>query len=98
MSPTESQAHVEKYMAWSKKLADEGRLEAADGLTDEIRTLKGGADTVVTDGPYTEAKEVIGGFYVFQANSFDEAEAIAKECPGLEYGQTIELREQMDYS
>ena len=46
----------------------------------------------VTDGPYTESKEAIGGFLVIQADSLEQAVQIAEECPGVKFGQTVEVR------
>jgi hypothetical protein len=46
----------------------------------------------VTDGPFAESNEAIAGFFIIQADSFDEAVEIAKSCPGLDYGQTVEVR------
>ena len=48
---------------------------------------------MVIDGPFSESKEAIAGFFVLQTRSFDEALQIARECPGLDYGQTVEVRE-----
>jgi hypothetical protein len=46
----------------------------------------------VTDGPFAESKEAIAGFFIIQADSLEEAVEIAKNCPGLDYGQTVEVR------
>jgi hypothetical protein len=47
---------------------------------------------VVADGPFAESKESIGGYFLLQLNSFDEALEIAKQCPGLAYGIKVEVR------
>ena len=47
---------------------------------------------VVTDGPFAESKEAIAGFFIIRADSLEEAVEVAKGCPGLEYGQTVEVR------
>lgn len=47
---------------------------------------------VVTDGPFAESKEAIGGFMIIQANSFEQAVRIAVDCPGFKFGQSVELR------
>jgi hypothetical protein len=47
---------------------------------------------VVTDGPFAESKEAIAGFLIMQADSLEHAVEIAADCPGLEYGQTVEVR------
>jgi hypothetical protein len=46
----------------------------------------------VTDGPFAESKEAIAGFFIIEAESFEEAVEAAKGCPGLDYGQTVEVR------
>ena len=46
----------------------------------------------VTDGPFAESKEAIAGFFMIQADSLEQAVEIAKGCPGLGYGQTVEVR------
>jgi hypothetical protein len=47
---------------------------------------------VVADGPFAESKEAIGGYFLLQVKSLDEAVAIAKDCPGLAYGAVVEVR------
>ena len=47
---------------------------------------------VVTDGPFAESKEAIAGFFLIQAEALEQAVEIAKGCPGLEFGQTVEVR------
>ena len=47
----------------------------------------------VTDGPYSETKEVLGGYYIIEAGSYDQAIERSRDCPHLEYGGTIEVRE-----
>jgi hypothetical protein len=67
-------------------------LPGGDGLKHSGRVLKGG---LVTDGPYTEAKEIIVSFGIMQAENYDAALAIARECPP---GHTIEIREFAGYA
>ena len=98
-SASEAGEHVQKYVAWAQKLRDQGLYVTADGLSDEIRILNSPTGPAqISDGPFAETKEMIGGYYIYQANDFAHAEQIARECPALEYGEVVELREQMDYS
>lgn len=98
MTPEQMQAGLAKYMAYSQRLRDEGRLVAAEGLSMNGTILKNSGDQIqVTDGPYTLAKELVGGFFYITANSLEEATAIARDCPALDHGGTVEVREQMDY-
>ncbi len=95
VSPEEMQAIIGKYSAWRDSLAEEGRLVGSNKLTDgEGRVLKGGnGDLRVTDGPFSETKEVIGGYFTIRAASYDEAVEVSKGCPHLGFGGTIEIRE-----
>jgi len=95
LSNEQIEAVISEYMAWSKKLGAEGKLVGGQKLRDEGgRHLSGyNGDFRVTDGPFAEAKEVIGGFFSITAADYDEAVEISKECPHLKYGGRIELRE-----
>ena len=46
----------------------------------------------VTDGPFAESKEAIGGFLIIQVDSLEQAVQIAEDCPGFKFGQTVEVR------
>ena len=94
-SPEELQGIVDRYRAWREKVAADGRLLAGHKLTDEgghHLSRPGGGDLRVVDGPYSEAKEVVGGLFVIQAEDYEEAVAISSDCPHLEYG-TVTLRQ-----
>jgi hypothetical protein len=59
--------------------------------------MRGKAGAVrVTDGPYSETKEVLGGYYIVQAENYDKAVEIARDCPQFEFGGSIEVREIED--
>ena len=94
VTPAEMQAIIQKYKAWAGKLAAEGRLAGSNKLQDGTgRTLRSSNGTItVTDGPYTEGKEVIGGYFTISAANYDEAVSLCKGCPHVEYG-IIEIRE-----
>lgn len=94
LSPTQMQAAIERYIAWTQQLAERGQLVSAEKLVnDGGRHLHRGKDApLISDGPYIEAKDVIGGFYVVRADSMAQAEAICAECPHLDFGW-IELRQ-----
>ena len=94
LSPEEMQAVVMRYGAWAQSHMEAGRLEIGEKLTDDGgRILSGaGAELSVTDGPFTEVKEVVGGFWIANCASYDEAVSIMSDCPHLEWG-SIEIRE-----
>ena len=87
---------TKRYMAWADSLRQRGRMVGGEKLgvggVRHIR-LKDGKP-VVSDGPYAEAKEVIGGYFVIEAKDAKEAEAIAQECPhlGLSPSNWVEVR------
>ena len=95
VSPQQMQGVIEKYMAWGEKLRASGAMIAGEKLTDEPgKVMRGKAGQVrVTDGPYSEAKEVLGGYYIVQADNYAKAVEIARDCPQFEFGGTIEVRE-----
>lgn len=86
---------IAEYVAWRNQVESAGKLVGGEKLKDEGgRHLSGQNGTLrVTDGPYTEAKEVIGGYFTISAADYDEAVETAKGCPHLKYGGRIELRE-----
>jgi hypothetical protein len=94
LSAEEIQKIIADYVAWSRKLAAEGRLIGGEKLTDDGgRHLRMSDDGIrVTDGPYVEAKEALGGYFAIEADGYDEAVEISKTCPHLKYGGWIELR------
>src|SRR5262252_9959234 len=89
LSPEEMQKAIEKYMAWTKKSVDSKRL--AQDVGKVIRSQ--GGKPRVTDGPYSETKEVLGGFYTIEAANYEEAVKLARDHPHLEYGGTIVVRQ-----
>jgi hypothetical protein len=78
-------------MAWFKRLTDQGKAVAGNPLEREGKIVSG-KDHVVSDGPFAESKEAIGGYFLLDVATMDEAVAIARECPGLPYGVRVEVR------
>lgn len=95
LSPAEIQAMIGRYMEWTQKLRDEGRIVAEKSLahTGGVRVSGSGADSLVSDGPFSEGAEVVGGLHVITADSLEEAVEWARQCPALDRGAWIELRE-----
>ena len=92
MTPEEMQKDIEKHVKWVEKLAKEGNFKGGNPLMPMGKQIKG-KTKILTDGPYAEAKEGISGYYFLAANSLEEASEIAKGCPSLEIGATLEIRE-----
>jgi hypothetical protein len=95
-SPADLQKLLEAYQAWSEKLAKQGRLHDGKKLTDQggkVMIPRGKSSPVtIKDGPFQETKEVVGGFYVISADSYDHAVELCRDHPNLQFG-SIEIRE-----
>jgi hypothetical protein len=89
-----------EYNAYTRMLRDRGAFLGGEALQPNptattVRVQDG--RTVTTDGPFIEAKEALGGFYLVQARDLDEAIALAAACPGAKYG-AIEIRPIWEYA
>ena len=87
---------TKRYMTWAEGLGAKGKLAGGEKLTaGGVRHVKvKDGKPVVTDGPYAEAKDVVGGYFVIEAKDQAEAEAIAKDCPHVTIAASnwIEIR------
>jgi hypothetical protein len=92
LSPEERQQVADKWMAWFKRLTDQGKVIAGNPLEREGKIVSGKNGRVVSDGPFAESKETIGGYFLLKVGAMEEALAIAQECPGLSYGIRVEVR------
>lgn len=94
MSPEEIQRGFEKYFAWREKLRHQEILVGSAKLADQPGKVVRGKDKIrVTDGPYSETKEVLGGYFTIEAPNYASAIEQCRDRPHLEYGGTIEVRE-----
>lgn len=85
---------MDRWNAWCDELAANGRIRQGNTLGAEGQWVSEGGRgaTHVVDGPFAEAKELIGGYILLAAASLDEATAIARTCPSLRYGMVVEVR------
>ena len=93
-SPEEMQANMGKWMAWIDKLAKAGQYVSGEPLLPGGKLIKGSANGV-TDGPYTEGKEIVGGFFILNAADYDEAVALCADYPDYDKGGSIQVRQVM---
>ena len=89
LSEDEIQAAIDDFYAWHGRLVDEGRMRTGQRLKRDARRVSRDA---VTDGPFSESKEVIGGYWHVLAPSLDEAAAIMAQNPTLACGLEFEIR------
>lgn len=92
MSVDERREALRRWNAWCDKLAAQGKLLSGNPLLPEGRVISRARPGGGVDGPFAEAKEMIGGYFLLSAASLDEATAIAEQSPNLPYGMTIEVR------
>jgi hypothetical protein len=92
-SPEQWQEHMSRWMQWMGNMQQQGRFIGAQPLNETGKVVNGNKK-LVTDGPFMEGKEMVGGYLMCKASSYDEAVEIAKGCPILEFedGQ-VEVRE-----
>lgn len=94
-SPEELQRLFEKYDNWVACISKAGKLRGAQKLKDEVRHSVMVQDAKIVDGPFTETKETIGGYFVVECGELQEAVEISKKCPVLLHGGSVELREMV---
>jgi len=94
-SPEQMQQVLQKWMAWFKDLADKGHLKDRGQPLDRAGKVVKGAQKTVTDGPFAEAKDVIGGYTLIEARDLDEAVELSKGCPILQREGAVEVRPVM---
>ena len=92
LSPEEMQQVASRWMEWFHGLTAQGKALAGNPLEPTGSMVAGKQARVVSDGPFAESKEAIAGYFLLKLDSFEEALAIAKQCPGLPYGVTVEVR------
>jgi hypothetical protein len=90
-SPEAMQAHMQKWMQWMEKLSKEGIMTGGEPLMTTGK-LVNGKKKVVTDGPFAEAKEIIGGYLIVNAKDINHAVEISKTCPIFEMDGKVEVR------
>ena len=90
LTPGEIEEVMGRFNSWFEQLNKAGKVKSGGPLAAAGKTVT--SRHMVTDGPFAESKEAVAGFFGIQAESLDEAVEIAKRCPGLEFGQTVEVR------
>ncbi|HEY1789670.1 MAG TPA: YciI family protein [Verrucomicrobiae bacterium] len=96
MSPEQMQEVAGQMMAWFKRLADQGKVLGGSPLDNKGKVVSGKGGRVVADGPFAESKEAVGGYFMLQVDTMDEAVAIAQECPMLPHGGKVEVRQVLE--
>lgn len=94
-SAEQSQQVLQKWVAWFKDLADKGHVVDRGHPLERAGKLVRGSDKSVTDGPFAETKDVVGGYTLIKAHDIDEAAELARGCPILQRSGDVEVRPVM---
>jgi hypothetical protein len=90
------QAHMGKWIAWVEKLKKSGHYVSGEPLIPGGKLISGPGEKTVMDGPYTEGKEVVGGYFIIKAKNVEEAVDITKkDYPDFGFGGTVQVRQVM---
>jgi len=90
--PVKWQAHMMKWKTWMETLGKEGKFVGGQPLTQDGSVITG-SKKIVTDGPFTEGKEIVGGYLIIKAADQAEAVNLSNGCPLLEHNGIVEVRE-----
>lgn len=92
LTPEQREQMTKRWNDWVQALSAQGKVAHASPLGLGGRVVSGPVGERVTDGPYAEGKEIVGGYFYLTVADLDEATTIAKQCPGLPLGLTVEVR------
>jgi hypothetical protein len=91
-SPERAQQNMQKWMRWMQELDSKGHLKDRGQPLDRAGKVVQGHQKSVVDGPYAEAKDVVGGFSIVEARDIDQAVELSRGCPIFEGGGSVEVR------
>ena len=91
-SPDKAQQTMKKWRAWFDDMTRKGCLKNIGQPLDDAGKVVGGKSRMITDGPFAETKDVVGGYSLIEARNLDEAAKIASACPIIEVGGSVEVR------
>jgi hypothetical protein len=94
-SPERAQQMMQKWMAWFKELGEKGHLKDRGQPLERTGKLVSGKRKAVNDGPFAEAKDVVGGYTLILAKDLDQAAELSKGCPIFEADGQVEVRPVM---
>ena len=94
-SPEQMQQTMQKWMTWMKGLAEKGHIKDHGHPLDRGGKVVRGKAKTITDGPYAESKDIVGGYTLVEAKDLSEAAELSFGCPILEIGGMVEVRPVM---
>jgi hypothetical protein len=97
-SPEQAQQMMQKWMTWLQGLAEKGHIKDQGQPLERTGKLVKGKQKTVTDGPFAEAKDVVGGYTLIEARDLEQAAELSKGCPIFEVDGAVEVRPVMKMS
>ena len=94
-TPERAQQSMQRWMRWMQELESKGHLKDRGQPLDRTGKVVRGQQKSVVDGPYTEVKDVIGGYSIVEARDIDQAVELSRGCPILDGGGSVEVRPVM---
>jgi hypothetical protein len=92
LSPEQFQRQIERYLSWIEELRRDGHFVSGEPLEETGKVLSGRNGNTVTDGPFAESKEEVGGYFLIRAGDLEAAVELSKGCPIFGNGGTVEVR------
>jgi len=81
-----------RFSEWMNAMSVKRLVSGTNGLEAIGAVLRGHRGATITDGPYSESKEIVGGYVIVAADNLSHAVELARDCPGLDYRMTVEVR------
>lgn len=92
LSPDQLQRQIERYLTWIEELRRAGHFVSGEPLDETGKVLSGQNGSMLTDGPFTESKEEVGGYFIIRARDLEAAVDLARGCPIFANNGTVEVR------
>jgi len=86
---------MQKWMSWMQNLSDQGHIKDRGQPLEATGKVVKGRQKTVTDGPFAEAKDLVGGYTLIEAKDLNEAAELSKGCPIFERNGFVEVRPVM---
>jgi hypothetical protein len=84
-------SHMQDWFTWVTKLVEQGAYKDGNPLDANHKMMKKKGSEIIFDGPYTESKEIVGGFMIIEAENLEEACELSKGCPIFDVDGTLEI-------
>lgn len=94
-SPEQMERQMQRWVAWMKELGEKGQLKDGGQPLERSGKVVKGREKTITDGPYAESKDLVGGYSLIEAKDIQQAAEISRGCPIFDSGGLVEIRPVM---